>query len=103
MELGAATRPQLGHRSRRPDRHRPVSGAARVRPIAAVVLLIPSALSYIGAMTQVSNSSMGIRTVEWLRDNGAAGLVASVESIYYSLTAPSKGGPTLRALPKVGY
>ncbi len=106
MELGAATRPQLGHRSRRPDRHRPVSGAARVRRIAAVaavVLLIPSALSYIGAMTQASNSSMGIRTVEWLRDNGAAGLVASVESIYYSLTAPSKGGPTLRALPKVGY
>jgi hypothetical protein len=29
--------------------------------------------------------------------------VAQIESTYYSLTAPSKGGPTLRALPKVGY
>ena len=31
------------------------------------------------------------------------GLCRQVESIYYSLTAPSKGGPTLRALPQVGY
>ena len=53
-------------------------------------------------MTEPSNSSLGVRSVEWLRDHGAAGLVAQVESIYYTLTAPSKGGPTLRALPKVG-
>ncbi len=44
-----------------------------------------------------------MRTVEWLRDNGAAGIVAKVESVYYSLTAPSKGGATLKALPSVGY
>jgi hypothetical protein len=30
-------------------------------------------------------------------------LVAEVESVYYSLTAPSKGGPTLKSLPHVGY
>ena len=54
-------------------------------------------------MAEPSNSSLGIRSVEWLRDHGAAGLVSEVESIYYSLTAPSKGGPTLRALPQVGY
>ena len=53
-------------------------------------------------MSEPSNSSFGIRTVEWLREHGAAGLVAQVESTYYSLTAPSKGGPTLRALPRVG-
>ena len=53
--------------------------------------------------SETSNSPLGIRSVEWLRNNGAAGLVAQVESIYYTLTAPSKGGPTLRALPKVGY
>ncbi|MGH2831672.1 MAG: hypothetical protein ACRDK2_02775, partial [Solirubrobacteraceae bacterium] len=53
-------------------------------------------------MSEPSNSSLGIRSVEWLRDHGAAGLVAQVESVYYSLTAPSKGGPTLRALPRVG-
>ncbi|HME03674.1 MAG TPA: hypothetical protein VKG38_11685 [Solirubrobacteraceae bacterium] len=54
-------------------------------------------------MREPSNASLGIRSVEWLRDHGAAGLVARVESAYYSLTAPSKGGPTLRALPRVGY
>jgi hypothetical protein len=50
-------------------------------------------------LTQRSDSSLGIRTVEWLRDNGARGLVNQVESIYYSLTAPSTGGPGLHALP----
>ena len=56
----------------------------------------------LGDDERTSNTSLGIRSVEWLRDNGAAGLVAQVESVYYTLTAPSKGGPTLRALPKVG-
>ena len=41
-----------------------------------------------------------IRTVEWLRDNGARGLVNQVENIYYSLNAPATGGPALHALPK---
>jgi hypothetical protein len=75
----------------------------RIALLAALVALIPVALSYWGTMSQPSNSSLGIRTVEWLRDNGAAGLVARIESVYYGLTAPSKGGPTLRALPRVGY
>jgi hypothetical protein len=42
---------------------------------------------------------VGIRTVEWLRDNGARGLVNDVENFYYTLTAPTKGGPGLHALP----
>ncbi|MGH2887163.1 MAG: phosphodiester glycosidase family protein [Solirubrobacteraceae bacterium] len=50
-------------------------------------------------MTGRSDSTIGIRTVEWLRDNGARGLVDRVENLYYSLTAPSKGGPPLKALP----
>jgi hypothetical protein len=75
----------------------------RIAFVAALIALIPVALSFWGTMTETSNSSLSIRSVEWLRDNGAAGLVARVESIYYTLTAPSKGGPTLRALPKAGY
>ena len=47
-------------------------------------------------MTQPSDSSLGIRTVEWMRDNGARGLVNTVENFYYSLNAPAKGGPPLR-------
>ena len=35
-----------------------------------------------------------------MRDNGARGLVTRIENLYYSLTAPSKGGPPLKALPK---
>jgi hypothetical protein len=40
--------------------------------------------------------------VEWLRDHGARGLVNTVESAYYSLNAPSTGGPALRTLPHQG-
>ena len=54
-------------------------------------------------MSGPSNTALGVRTVEWLRDNGAAGIVAQIETWYYSLTAPSKGGPALKALPKVGH
>lgn len=71
--------------------------------VAATVALVPAMLSYVGTMAQPSNSSLGIRSVEWLRDHGAAGLVSSIESEYYALTAPAKGGATLRSLPRVGY
>ncbi len=75
----------------------------RIALVAALAALVPAAFSYVQTMTEPSNSSLGIRSVEWLREHGAAGLVARVESTYYSLTAPEKGGPTLRALPTVGY
>jgi len=104
MELGAATHPPTARRRRSPSR-RGGKGPNRVRRIALVaafVALIPAAFSYLTTMSEPSNSSLGIRTVEWLREHGAAGLVAQVESTYYALTAPGKGGPTLRALPRVG-
>jgi hypothetical protein len=102
MELGAIRHPHPRPRLSR----REVSGVGRLRRVAlvaSIVALIPALFSYLGALTQPSNAPFGIRTVEWLRDHGAAGLVAQVESIYYSITAPSKGGPTLKALPRVGY
>jgi hypothetical protein len=105
MELGLAS-PRLHRSRRRPRARRDVAGLARLRRvalIAALVALVPTFFSYAITMHEPSNSSFGIRTVEWLRDHGAAGLVSSVESVYYSLTAPAKGGPTLRSLPKVGY
>jgi Phosphodiester glycosidase len=71
----------------------------RVALGAAAICLIPAAVSYVNALTERSNSNLGIRTVEWLRDNGARGLVNDVENIYYSLNAPAKGGPALHALP----
>ncbi len=70
--------------------------------VAAALALAIALVSYASAMLEPSDSSLGVRSVEWLRDNGAAGLVTKVESIYYTLTAPAKGGPQLRALPRVG-
>lgn len=72
----------------------------RVLTLAALICLVPALVSYGKAMTRPSNSSFFIRTVEWLRDNGARGLVNQVENTYYSLTAPAKGGPGLAALPR---
>ena len=94
-------------RSRPPSRPplRPPSPLRRVRriaTIAAVVALTPGLISYVETMTGRSDSSFGVRTVEWLRSEGGAGLVSTIENWYYSLTAPSKGGPTLKSLPLVG-
>jgi len=74
----------------------------RVVVAACLAALLPAFASYTTTMIEPSNSSLGIRSVEWLRDHGAAGIVTKIESVYYSLTAPAKGGPALRALPKVG-
>jgi hypothetical protein len=106
MESGTATRPGPGMGRGRPAPRGSLTGLRRLRRIAligALATLLPGIVSYATTMREPSNSSLGVRTVEWLRDHGAAGLVAQIESTYYSLTAPSKGGPTLRALPSVGY
>ena len=74
----------------------------RVAVVASLVALVVAFASWVSAMSGPSNTALGVRSVEWLRDNGASGIVAQVETWYYSLTAPSKGGPTRKALPKVG-
>jgi hypothetical protein len=74
-----------------------------VAVLLATLVLIPVLFSYAITMSEPSNSPIGVRSVEWLRDHGAAGLVAQVESTYYGLTAPAKGGATLHALPHVGF
>ncbi|MBV8998906.1 MAG: phosphodiester glycosidase family protein, partial [Solirubrobacterales bacterium] len=88
--------PRTGRAAARPSRW---SRARRVALVAAIVCLIPAFVSYVQAIAQRSDSSLGIRTVEWMRDNGARSLVNTVENWYYSLTAPAKGGPELRSLP----
>ncbi len=74
----------------------------RVAVGALALCLIPVATSYVQALSAPSNAGLGIRSVEWLRDHGAAGVVSQVEAIYYTLTAPSTGGPSLRSLPVAG-
>jgi hypothetical protein len=74
------------------------------RGIALVVLLalVPVAYSYITAMLQPSSLPLGIRSIDWVRANGGAGLVNSAERVYYRWTAPKPGGPALASLPRVG-
>ncbi|MBV9336807.1 MAG: phosphodiester glycosidase family protein [Solirubrobacterales bacterium] len=97
--------PTPRHRAPDPRRRATSPIRFRVRRIAALVTLLLVAdvfASFAEAMLRPSNVGPGVRVVEWLRDNGAAGLVSDVEAIYYSLNAPSTGGAALRALPKVG-
>src|SRR5947209_4412318 len=64
----------------------------RVRRIllaAGLISLIPALISFASTMTRPSNSSFFINAVEWLRDNGARGLVNTIENEYYTLTAPA--------------
>jgi Phosphodiester glycosidase len=74
----------------------------RIAILTTLLLLGAAVLSFATTMLQPSNLPFGVRAVEWLRDNGAAGLVSKVEAIYYSANAPSTGGPALKKLPNVG-
>jgi hypothetical protein len=74
----------------------------RLAVLAVVVALAPPGISYTADMLQPSSLPLGVRSVEWLRANGAAWLVNDVERVYYSWTAPKPGGPALRTLPSVG-
>jgi len=67
-----------------------------------IVLLSPVLYSYITTMLQPSSLPLGVRSVEWLRNNHGNWLVDEAEHVYYSWKAPSKGGPQLKSLPAVG-
>lgn len=76
--------------------------ARRILLLAAFACLVPTAISYVGAMTEKHNVGLGVSSVEWLRQHGGNSLVSEIENWYYSLTAPEKGGSPLRSLPPVG-
>lgn len=87
---------ELEWRRRRWRRRRRIMVLAVV-PFIALVLY-----SYVSTMLQPSSLPLGIRSIEWIRANGAAWIVTDVERVYYQLTAPEKGGPGLHSLPRVG-
>lgn len=76
--------------------------ARRVILLAAAICLVPAAVSWTRAMTGHRNIGIDVATVEWVRSHGGNPLVSEVENVYYTLTAPSKGGPPLKRLPQVG-
>jgi hypothetical protein len=101
-----APRPSVTRPQRRPARRpRRVSARVRLRRIVTLtvlLLVVDAFFSYVNAMMLPSNVGLTVRTIEWMRDNGAAWLVSDIERFYYSFTAPSTGGPALQTLPKVG-
>jgi hypothetical protein len=70
--------------------------------LAALICLVPAAVSWVRAIERPRNVGLGIASVEWLRSHGGNPIVSQVENWYYTLTAPSKGGPPLKSLPRVG-
>jgi len=89
-------------RRRDEGRLAPWRRARRVVLLAAAISLLPVAVSYLNTMSKPRKISLGVASVEWLRAHGGNELVSEVENVYYTLTAPSKGGPPLKALPQVG-
>jgi phosphodiester glycosidase len=82
-----------------PPRLRPLARARRVLILTLAMCSTLVVFSYTTTMLSPSNSSLTIRSFEWLRDHGAASFAASIETLYYSLNAPATGGPALRKLP----
>jgi Phosphodiester glycosidase len=70
--------------------------------MATAICLLPTGLSYLNDLSERHNVGFGVTTVEWMRSHGGNGIVSQIENWYYTLTAPTKGGPALRSLPKVG-
>jgi hypothetical protein len=69
---------------------------------AILVLLSPAIYSYTTTMMKPSSLPLWPRSVEWLRAHHGNWLVDEVEHYYFTLKAPSKGGPQLARLPSVG-
>lgn len=70
--------------------------------VVVLVVLAPVLYSYVSTMVRPSSLPLGVRSVEWVRTHHGAWIVNTAERIYYSWSAPSKGGPALRTLPTVG-
>jgi hypothetical protein len=74
----------------------------RIVLLATAICLVPAGLSYVADLSGPHNVGLPIASVEWMRSHGGNGIVSQIENWYYTLTAPSKGGPPLRSLPRVG-
>ncbi len=70
--------------------------------VVSAAVVVPALYSYASAMMKPSSLPLGVRSVDWVRTHHGAWFVNEVERLYYTWTAPSKGGPPLRTLPTVG-
>jgi Phosphodiester glycosidase len=66
--------------------------------LAVLILLIPTLVSYMDALTGPGNDKLSIRSVEWLRSHHYRWAVNDVENWWYTHHAPKKGGVPSQAL-----
>jgi len=94
----------MASRSRAPRAYRiaPWRRLRRIVLLATAICLVPAGVSYLENITEPHEVGFGVASVEWMRGHGGNGIVSQIENWYYTLTAPSKGGPTLGSLPAVG-
>jgi Phosphodiester glycosidase len=74
--------------------------ARRTVAIVLIVLLIPVGWSYVDALRARGTDPWQIRSVEWIRDHGGAGVVNWVEHWWYSNHEPPKGGKPEHGIPE---
>ncbi len=60
--------------------------------IVIVIVMIPVGISYVHALQAPGTDSLGIRTVEWVRDHGGNGIVNTIERWWYTNNPPPEGG-----------
>jgi hypothetical protein len=67
-------------------------------------VLLWASVSYAAWMVQPTSMTWSERSTEWVRTEVPLGnwLVDEIEHVYYSLNAPTKGGPQLKRLPTFG-
>jgi hypothetical protein len=94
-----ATTPADQRRPPLPPRLSALRRVRRVLALASWMCSIPVAFSYVTTMLGPSNSSFTIRSFEWLRDHGAAQIASEIETVYYTMNAPTRGGAPLGKLP----
>ena len=56
------------------------------------LLLVVPMVSYVRALLYPGNASFSVRSVEWIRDHGAGGVIDAVETWKYSRQAPPASG-----------
>jgi hypothetical protein len=71
----------------------------RVLALALVLAAIPVGVSYYQFMSLPAGDSVGVRTIEWIRENGMAGVVNDIEHWWYTNHPPPVGGKPKNGLP----
>jgi hypothetical protein len=72
----------------------------RVAVLVVACLLVVPAVSYAQALRAPGGGSWQVRSVEWVRDHGGAGLVNWVENWWYAKHEPPTSAPAAGSLPR---